>query len=129
MARKITGKVTSDVQNKTIVVTVTTSKTHPIYGKKYKVSKHFQAHDEKNEAHKGDTVVIAETRPISKTKRFVLDSVIERGHETVEIKKSAVEEEIEAKLAEKAAKHAAESEAVIASEAKQSSGETKEAKL
>jgi small subunit ribosomal protein S17 len=104
MARKITGKVTSDIQDKTIVVTVTTSKTHPIYGKKYKVSKKFQAHDAENAAHKGDTVVISESRPISKTKRFTLDSIIERGHETVEIKKSAVEEEIDAKLAEKAAK-------------------------
>jgi small subunit ribosomal protein S17 len=110
MARKITGKVTSDVQDKTVVVTVTTSKTHPIYGKKYKVSKKFQAHDENNEARRGDTVVIAETRPISKTKRFVLDSVVERGHEAVEIKKSVVEQEIEAKLAEKEAKKAAEGE-------------------
>jgi small subunit ribosomal protein S17 len=104
MARKITGKVASDAQDKTIVVVATTSKTHAIYGKKFKVSKRFQAHDEKNEAKKGDIVEIVETRPISRTKTFKLSQVLERGHETVEVKKSAVEEEIDAKLAEKAAK-------------------------
>jgi small subunit ribosomal protein S17 len=110
MSKKITGIVTSDIQDKTIVVTVTTSKTHPIYGKKYKSTNKFAAHDEKNEAHKGDTVIIAETRPISKNKSFVLDAIVERGHEAVEIKKEAIEEEAEAKLAEKAAKKAAEAE-------------------
>ena len=126
MARKITGVVTSDVQDKTIVVTVTTSKTHPIYGKKYKVSKKIQAHDENNNAHKGDTVVIAETRPISKTKSFVLESVIGRGHDAIEVKKSDVEEEIEAKLAAKAAKKEAEIEAEkIAKEQEKAKGEDK----
>jgi small subunit ribosomal protein S17 len=108
MARKITGLVTSDAQDKTIVVTTTTSKTHPIYGKKYKVSKKFQAHDEKNAAHKGDTVVIAETRPISRRKSFTLDGVVERAHEVVELKKSAVEEEIESKIAQREAKKLSE---------------------
>jgi len=102
--KKLTGTVTSDVQDKTIIVTVTTRKTHPIYGKSYTVSKKFAAHDEKNEAKIGDKVIISETRPISKRKSFVLDKVVERGHEVVEIKKSAVEEEIDAKLAEKEAK-------------------------
>jgi small subunit ribosomal protein S17 len=121
MARKITGKVTSDVQDKTIVVTVTTSKTHPIYGKTYKVSNKFQAHDENNDAHKGDTVIIAETRPISKTKSFVLETIVERGHAAVELKKEAVEEEAEKKAAEKAAKKAAETEASLSGSARQSS--------
>ena len=108
MARKLTGIVTSDAQDKTIVITVTTRKTHPIYGKSYTVTKKFAAHDAQNAAKKGDKVIIAETRPISKNKSFVLDSIVERGHEAVEIKKTAAEEEIEAKLAEKEAKrHAA----------------------
>jgi 30S ribosomal protein S17 len=114
MARKISGIVTSDVQDKTIVVTVTTRKTHPIYGKSYLVSKKIAAHDEKNEAHKGDSVIIAETTPISKNKRFTLDSITNRGHEAVEIKKSSVEEEVEAKLAEKKAKKEAEKAAEVA---------------
>jgi small subunit ribosomal protein S17 len=118
MARKLTGMVTSDIQDKTIVVTVTTRKTHPIYGKSYTASKKFSAHDEKNEAKKGDRVVIAETKPISKNKSFILDSIVERGHEAVEIKKSAVEEEIDEKLAEKEAKRAAEKETEVKKEAK-----------
>lgn len=110
MARKLSGIVTSDANDKTIVVTVTTRKTHPIYGKSYLVSKKFAAHDEKNDAHKGDTVVIAESTPISKKKRFVLDSITERGNEFIEIKKTDIEEEAEAKIAEKEARAVAKKE-------------------
>ena len=102
--RKITGTVTSDKGDKTIVVTITTRKTHPVYGKSYIVSKKIAAHDPKNEAKIGDKVIIAESKPISKTKSFILDKILERGHETVEIAKTVVEQEIEDKLAEKAAK-------------------------
>jgi small subunit ribosomal protein S17 len=127
--KKLTGIVTSDKADKTITIIVTTRKTHPIYGKSYIVSKKFAAHDEKNEAKVGDKVIIAETKPISKSKSFTLDKIVERGHENVEIAKSSVEIEIEEKLAEKKAKadekHEAEMKAsetdVIASEAKQSS--------
>lgn len=76
MAKTLTGVVTSDKADKTIVVTVTTHKTHPIYKKKYITSKKFMAHDEQNQARNGDTVVIAETRPISARKRFTLESVV-----------------------------------------------------
>lgn len=79
MAKTVTGVVSSDKGNKTIVVTVTTHKTHPIYKKKYISSKKLMAHDEKNEAKLGDTVVIAETRPLSARKRFILQSVTERA--------------------------------------------------
>lgn len=109
---KIIGVVTSDVQDKTIVVTQTTRETHPLYGKKYTRTHKFVAHDEKNEAKKGDRVEISEVRPISKSKHFQLSKVLERGHENVEIKKTVVEEEVEAKLAAKAAKKAAEAEDV-----------------
>ncbi|OYW42601.1 30S ribosomal protein S17, partial [Candidatus Saccharibacteria bacterium 32-45-3] len=51
MAKKVNGVVTSDVQNKTIIVSVTKRETHPLYGKQYTVSRKFAAHDEKNEAH------------------------------------------------------------------------------
>ena len=66
------GTVISDKMDKTITVIVETKKTHPIYGKRVKYSKKFKAHDEKNEAKTGDTVVIMETRPLSATKRFRL---------------------------------------------------------
>jgi small subunit ribosomal protein S17 len=86
MAKKFTGIVTSDVQEKTIVVTVTRRETHPIYGKQYTVSRKFQAHDEKNEAHVGDRVEISEIRPVSKNKAFTLDRVVETGHAAIELK-------------------------------------------
>jgi small subunit ribosomal protein S17 len=79
MARKLVGTVTSDVQDKTIVVTVQRQKTHPIYRKQYHVSKKFQAHDEQNTAKIGDKVEIVETRPISKNKHFKLLRVVEAG--------------------------------------------------
>lgn len=80
MARKLTGTVTSDAQDKTIVVTVSSRKTHPIYRKAYTVSKKFQAHDEEGKAKVGDRVEIVETRPISKHKSFKLVKVLESAN-------------------------------------------------
>ena len=57
-----------------------TRKTHPIYKKQYTVTTKFMAHDEKNEAHEGDKVVIAESKPISARKRFTLVEVIEKAN-------------------------------------------------
>ncbi len=79
MAKTLTGVVTSNKTDKTIVVTVTSHKTHPIYKKKYITSKKFMAHDEKNEAEMGDRVIISETRPISARKRFILAKVVEHA--------------------------------------------------
>ena len=71
------GIVVSDKMEKTIVVRIDDKKKHPLYSKIMKVSKKFKAHDEKNEAHIGDTVEIMETRPLSKDKRWRLVRVIE----------------------------------------------------
>ncbi len=79
MGRSITGTVTSDKADKTIVITVVTRKTHSLYKKQYSVRTKFMAHDEKNEAKVGDKVMISETRPISARKRFNLDKIIERA--------------------------------------------------
>ncbi len=79
MAKTLTGVVASSKGDKTIVVTVTTRKTHPLYKKQYTFSKKFMAHDEANEAKEGDRVVIVETKPLSKRKRFALDKVLERA--------------------------------------------------
>lgn len=85
MSRTLIGKVASDKADKTIVVVVTTRKTHPLYKKQYTVSNRVMSHDEKNEAHVGDKVAIVETRPLSARKRFTLSKVIERaGIEHVE---------------------------------------------
>ena len=86
MARKLTGVVTSDVQDKTITVAIARSVTHPIYGKRYTITKKYAVHDEDNKAHKGDVVEISETRPISKNKSWALTKIIETGHAEVEIK-------------------------------------------
>jgi len=86
MAKTLTGTVTSDVADKTITVTVTSRETHPIYGKQYTVSRKYAAHDEKNEAIKGDLVTIVATRPISKRKSFTLETVLEKARGTIELK-------------------------------------------
>ncbi len=80
MARQLTGRVTSDKNNKTIVISVATRKTHPIYKKQYTRNTKFMAHDEKNEAKIGDTVIIRETRPLSAKKRFTLDTIVEKAN-------------------------------------------------
>ncbi len=77
--QELIGKVVSDKTNKTITVLVETHKRHPLYGKRVKYSKKYTAHDENNEAKVGDTVKIRMTKPISKTKRYELVSVIEKA--------------------------------------------------
>lgn len=78
MARTIIGTVSSSKSDKTIVVTVQTRKTHPLYRKQYTVSTKFMAHDENNEAQTGDKVEIIETRPISARKHFKLLKIVEK---------------------------------------------------
>ena len=73
------GVVVSDVQDKTIVVRVQRTTTHPLYKKTIRVSKKYHVHDEANDAKVGDTVRIVETRPLSKLKRWRLDEVVERA--------------------------------------------------
>lgn len=102
MSRTLIGMVTSDKADKTIVVTVTTRKTHPLYKKQYSVSSKFMAHDEDNTAKEGDRVSIIETKPLSRRKRFTLSKVLE----TAKIKH--VETEAEAAATAKAKADAAE---------------------
>lgn len=71
-----TGTVVSDCQDKTIVVQVNRRTPHPMYKKVVKVTTKYHAHDEKNEAKKGDVVRIVETRPLSKLKRWRLLEII-----------------------------------------------------
>lgn len=77
--RELVGKVVSNACDKTITVLVETYKTDKKYGKRVKYSKKYAAHDEKNVAVVGDTVRIAETRPLSKTKRYRLVEVVEKA--------------------------------------------------
>ena len=71
------GVVVSDSMDKTITVKVETKQQHPVYKKRITTSKKFKAHDENNEAKIGDRVVIMETRPLSKTKRWRLVRISE----------------------------------------------------
>lgn len=75
----LVGTVVSASADKTITVLVETYKNDPLYGKRYKSSKKYAAHDEKNVAKKGDRVLIVETRPISKTKHYRLVEVVEEA--------------------------------------------------
>ena len=73
------GKVVSDKMEKTIVVAVETKVRHPLYGKTMNRTTKFKAHDENNEAKLNDKVLIMETRPLSKDKRWRLADVIEKA--------------------------------------------------
>ena len=79
-ARRIKqGRVVSDKMDKTIVVVSETRVPHPVYGKIVRKSVKFKAHDETNDAKTGDTVRIAECRPLSKDKRWRLVEIVERA--------------------------------------------------
>ena len=94
MARTLTGRVTSDVRDKTITVAVTSRETHPIYKKQFTKTRKYTAHDEKNEAKNGDLVLIAEARPISKTKCWALQEIVEKARGVVKLKEEKIVEEV-----------------------------------
>jgi small subunit ribosomal protein S17 len=77
--REYIGTVVSDKNDKTITVLIESYKTDPKYGKRVKQSKKYTAHDEKNEAKINDKVCIAETRPLSRTKRYRLVRIVEKA--------------------------------------------------
>lgn len=76
--KSLVGQVTSDNMDKTVVVTVQRVTQHQLYGKVVKVNKKYQAHDENNDARRGDVVRIRECRPLSKNKKFFVEEVLER---------------------------------------------------
>jgi small subunit ribosomal protein S17 len=84
MSKILTGTVSSTSADKTIVISVVTHRTHPIYKKQFNTNKKFMAHDENNECKVGDLVTIVETKPISARKRFKLEKVLEKAELTRE---------------------------------------------
>jgi small subunit ribosomal protein S17 len=82
--KEVIGKVVSDRMHKTIVVQVVRQTGHNLYGRVISKAKKFYAHDEKNQAHTGDTVRLEETRPLSKLKRWKLKEVVLRAALTPE---------------------------------------------
>ena len=77
--RTLVGHVVSDKRNKTVTVLVERRVTHELYGKIVGRSRKYQAHDEKGDYHLGDQVEIAEGRPISKTKSWVVTRLIKKA--------------------------------------------------
>ncbi|MEX0934523.1 MAG: 30S ribosomal protein S17 [Candidatus Saccharimonadales bacterium] len=74
--RTLSGVVVSNKMDKTVSVAVARLKTHPLYRKRYKITKKFLAHDEDNKCQIGDKVEISETRPLSKNKRFEVVRIV-----------------------------------------------------
>jgi small subunit ribosomal protein S17 len=80
--RTLKGEVISDKMEKTVVVKVSRIKLHSKYRKYYKISQNFKAHDEKNQYHTGDEIIIEEIKPMSKDKRWrVVSSVLPSQNE------------------------------------------------
>ena len=77
--RTLTGRVVSDKMDKTITVLIERRVTHPLYGKIITRSRKYHAHDEKNECHQGDLVMIEECRPISKTKAWRVAKLLQKA--------------------------------------------------
>jgi len=77
--RVVTGKVVSDKMDKTITVLIERRERHPVYGKYITRSSKIHAHDENNQCGIGDTVTVAESRPISRSKTWRLLEVVERA--------------------------------------------------
>jgi small subunit ribosomal protein S17 len=77
--RTITGRVVSDKMDKTVSVAVERLIKHPVYGKYIRRTSKLLAHDEKNECKQGDTVAIAECRPLSKRKAWQVVGIVERA--------------------------------------------------
>ncbi|MFN5705813.1 MAG: 30S ribosomal protein S17 [bacterium] len=73
------GKIVSNKMEKSVTVAIERKVKHPIYGKFFKTTTKFMAHDEKNECNIGDTVSIMEIRPLSKNKRWRVVEILERA--------------------------------------------------
>jgi len=79
LKRTLTGTVVSDKMDKTVTVLVERKVKHPLLGKIIRVSKKYHAHDEANEFHAGDVVIIEECRPIAKTKSWRVARLVEKA--------------------------------------------------
>ena len=78
---QLTGTVVSDKMDKTVVVAVERKVRHSVYGKSQKKTSKFVAHNEGNEAKVGDTVALAESRPLSRRKRWIVTRVVAKRQE------------------------------------------------
>ncbi len=79
VVRTLVGKVVSDARAKTVTVLIERRSKHELYGKIVAHSRKYHAHDENNEFHIGDVVEITESRPLSKTKNWVVTRLVEKA--------------------------------------------------
>ena len=77
--KRLIGEVVSNKMDKTVVVVVSNTRRHPLYGKVIRISKHYKAHDENNECKIGDRVRLVESRPYSKDKHFRVEAILNRA--------------------------------------------------
>ena len=77
--KQLTGEVVSDAMDKTVIVKVERRFPHPRYNKYVKKSKRYYAHDEKNNCSNGDLILIEESKPISKNKRWVVKNLVKKS--------------------------------------------------
>jgi small subunit ribosomal protein S17 len=120
------GRVVSDKMDKTIVVSVERLARHPLYKRVIRLTTKFKAHDETNDAHTGDTVIIEESRPLSATKRWKLVKVVQRAGEhgnpsDIMVDEAETDEAIHA--AAHPGRHAADDVAAEAGEPAEATGE------
>ena len=104
MANTKTGRVVSKSGDQTIAVLVVTYKNHPVYKKRYIYSKKYLVHDPQNKAKKEDTVVIKQSRPISRRKRWILENIVNQSAAPVNVKaeiKEVASQAVEAETTKK----------------------------
>ena len=77
--RVLKGTVVSSAMDKTVVVEVVSLKAHPVYRKRFRTTKKYYVHDEENQCGIGDTITIAETRPLSRKKRWRVLEIVEKA--------------------------------------------------
>jgi small subunit ribosomal protein S17 len=118
-----TGVVVSNKMDKTVVVRIDRSKRHRLYGKTMRVTRRYKAHDEHNECRLGDIVTIAETRPLSREKRWRVVEVVVKGDVAEVAPKEIGATLLEETRAEAAARAAARVEAEAAARAQKSAEE------
>jgi small subunit ribosomal protein S17 len=118
-----TGIVVSNKMDKTVVVRIDRSKRHRLYGKTMRVTQRYKAHDENNECRLGDVVKIAETRPLSREKRWRVVEVVVKGDVAEIAPKDIGSTLLEETRAEAAARAAARAEAAAAARAEKAAAE------
>jgi small subunit ribosomal protein S17 len=83
LKRTLTGTVVSDKMDKTVTVLIERKTKHPMLGKIISVSKKYHAHDENNDCHQGDVVIIEECRPLAKTKSWRVSKLVEKASQAI----------------------------------------------